>query len=469
MTVGLGAGAHDAESPGKHIAVIGAGWAGLAAALGLKDLGARVTVFEAAPVPGGRARGVDDVNMGRIDNGQHLMLGAYSETLRLIERLHPEQTLERRVLRRPLHLESADGMFELHAPASLPAPVNTLWALLTAKGLTLKTDRMGALFMMMRCRLSGWRALPNETVADLLKRYKQSAQLHHRLWTPLCLAALNTPIEQACAQLFLNILRDSLDKKRQDSDLLIPRLDLTELWPAAAASHLDMRYRHIVRSLSIEPNHVEIDSERFDACVLATPPYAAARLLFNDLASGDPQRAQQQQLGQDLHTQLNCFKYRAIATLTLELESAWRLPQPMMMLDEDHSKNEFGQWVFNRPDQAHQLTVVISDAADFLKHDRQTFVQAIASQIRHQSMQHPKSQTLMPGIKHHRLIVEKRATFDAVPGLVRPANQSPWPRLTLAGDWTDTGYPSVLEGAVRSGQAAALQLMHQFSSSRLKI
>ena len=91
-----------------NIAVVGAGWAGLAAAVRLKDQGATVTVFEAAPVPGGRARGVDDVNMGRIDNGQHLMLGAYTESLKLIERLQPSPSLEQVLSRTPLHLESAD-------------------------------------------------------------------------------------------------------------------------------------------------------------------------------------------------------------------------------------------------------------------------------------------------------------------------------------------------------------------------
>ena len=456
MSVALGTEANSVLNSGKHIAVIGAGWAGLAAAVRLQDLGARVTVFEAAPITGGRARGVGDVNMGQIDNGQHLMLGAYSETLTLIKRLHPDQPLENRVLRRPLHLESADGLFRLHAPLCLPAPLNTLWALIAARGLTL-TDRFGALRLMAGCRLAHWLAKPSETVAALLRRYDQSDRLHNRLWIPLCLAALNTPIDRACAQLFLNVLRDSLDKKRQDSDLLIPRVDLTRLWPAAAAQCLEMRYRHIVRSLNVEADHIEVDSERFDAGVVAVPPYAAIRILFNErepLTQGT-----QQQSGQGLHAMLSCFTYRAIATLTLELEAEWRLPEPMMMLDECADKGWVGQWVFNRPDHARQLTVVVSDAADFLKWDRNEFVLAIASQLREQSAQHPRSQGRMPEVKHHRLIVEKRATFDAIPGLARPTHQSPWPRLSLAGDWTDTGYPSVLEGAVRSGLAAANQLM----------
>jgi predicted NAD/FAD-dependent oxidoreductase len=135
----------------------------------------------------------------------------------------------------------------------------------------------------------------------------------------------------------------------------------------------------------------------------------------------------------------------------------------MLMLDEDFARGHVGQWVFKRAAHPRQLSVVISDATDFLKQDRAPFVQAIASQIREQCAKHPLSTHEMPAVKHQRLIVEKRATFDAVPGLARPTNRSPWPRIVLAGDWTDTGYPAVLEGAVRSGLAAATVLEKELS------
>jgi len=106
---------------------------------------------------------------------------------------------------------------------------------------------------------------------------------------------------------------------------------------------------------------------------------------------------------------------------------------------------------------------VISDASDFLKQDREPFVQGIASQIREQCAKHPLCTSEMPAVKYQRLIVEKRATFDAIPGLSRPDNRSPWPRIVLAGDWTDTGYPAVLEGAVRSGLGAANLLRQELS------
>lgn len=434
------------------LAVVGAGWAGLSAAVTLKSFGADVTVFEAAPITGGRARRVDDTQMGAIDNGQHLLLGAYTETLALMQILHPQQSTHEFIFRQALHLESADGVFRLRAPA-LIAPFHTLAGLLNAKGLTWQ-DRWRALSMMLALKRNHWQALPMTSVAQLLNQHQQSARICQYLWTPLCLASLNTATAEACAQLFLNVLRDSLDAPRAHSDMLIPKVDLTTLWPQAAADTVTMRYRHIVREITPTAAAVIIDGEGFEGCILATPPYACARIL-------KPEAPTEQ--SDQLLRQLNAFCYRAIATLTLQLDSNWELPQPIMLLDEDAARGHLGQWVFKRPQTSDQFSVVISDAEDFLKHDRAQFIERIGAQIREQTQRHPSLRHTrhgsMPAIKTHRLIVEKRATFAAVPGLQRPTNQSPWPRLSLAGDWTDTGYPAVLEGAVRSGKQAAQILM----------
>ena len=440
------------------LAVVGAGWAGLAAAVALKSHGATVTVFEAAPLAGGRARRVDDLNMGAIDNGQHLLLGAYSETLTLLKQLHPGYPSGEFLQRTPLHLESADGAFCLKA-VNVAAPFHTLLGLLNARGLSWQ-ERWQAIRMVVLLKRQRWQAPAMLSVAQLLKQHQQSARLCRRLWIPLCLASLNTSTEQACAQLFLNVLRDSLDAPRAHSDMLVPRVDLTALWPQAAADIVTMRYRHIVREICPTAATVSIDGEAFDGCVLATPPYACARILKPRESSG---------ASDTLLAQLGAFEYRSIATLTLQLEVPWNPPQPILLLDEDSARGHFGQWVFTRPQANDQLTVVISDSADYLKHERASFVDNIAMQISEQAQRHPISlrsaQPIMPAVRAHRLIVEKRATFAAVPGLQRPSNQSPWPRLSLAGDWTDTGHPAVLEGAVRSGKQAARTLIETLHRS----
>lgn len=433
-----------------NVAVIGAGWAGLAAAVALKRAGSRVTVFEASGTPGGRARGVNDIRLGTIDNGQHLMLGAYTESLALIQQLSPELPERAVLMRRSLTLESADGIFCLRAPR-LVAPLHLAWALSCAQGLTLN-DRARALRMAVTVRLRDWKAPPGQSVRDLLSEHKQTGTLVRRLWEPLCLAALNTPLQEACAQLFLNVLRDGLGGARKHSDLIIPRVDLSSLWPSVAAQHVTMRYRHIVRQVKPAQHSVGVDGEYFDACVLAVPPYAARRILAECLDNTESDCVALRHL-------LEQFEYRAIATVTLQLDRPWTLPTPLMMLDENKAAHQYGQWLFTRPGQSDQVTVVVSDTPDLLKVDRGMLIDAIASQIRSQCLKHPKAYGALPNVVHHRLIVEKRATFDACVGLQRPSTETLWSRLVLAGDWTDTGYPAVLEGAVRSGLAAARTIL----------
>ena len=439
---------------GVRIAVVGAGWAGLSAALALRRAGRAVTVFEAARTAGGRARRVADPVLGAIDNGQHLMLGAYTETVALVRALNPGADLDTLLLRLPLHLESLDGAFCLRA-ARLPAPLHTLVGLLAARGMSIG-DRIGALRMMGQLRLGGWRAPGNTlTVAALLALHRQSVAARDRLWNPLCLAAMNTPATRASAQVFLNVLRDSMGADAHAGDFLLARTDLSRLWPEAAARQIGVVTGRLVHCVEPKGDQVLVDSERFDACILAVPPYVALRLLAST-PDAPGLAAWRETLGS--------FSYRRIATVVLRLASPWPLPRPIMMMDADHGSGDYGQWVVDRsatqlpaPGPA-ELAVVVSDAGDDLPEQPDDLAAQIGAQIRRQAARHPVMAP-MPDIVAHRVIVEKRATFDCTPDQVRPGYQTPLARVWVAGDWTDTGYPAVLEGAVRSGSAAARAAM----------
>ncbi|CAB3844669.1 Hydroxysqualene dehydroxylase [Achromobacter dolens] len=429
-------------------AVIGAGWAGLAASVALREAGAKVTVFEAGHTPGGRARRVfHDGFESPLDNGQHLLSGAYTHTLALMRRVgrNPDALL----MRRSLRLASLDGRFRLSAPR-LPAPLHMAVAILGARGLSW-ADRFATLRLMRGLRAMSWTPPRDWTVLQLLHYHAQSDALIRQVWEPLCLAALNTPVAGASAGLFARVLRDSLAGRREDSDLLLPCTDLSALWPDAAARQVTMRYGSTVRQLRPAEDGIDINQERFDAAVLAVPPAFAARLLDAPLRAAG---------ATGLLDALRAFDYLPIATLNLRLAGPWRLPEPMMMLREEPARGHVGQWLFDRAQLAGdalagELAVVASAATSLADRNRQQAIEALIDQVAEQAAAHPQRLPPMPEVAAAELFIEKRATFAAVPGLTRPLNSTPWPTLALAGDWTDTGYPGVLEGAVRSGLEAA--------------
>ncbi|WP_251863340.1 hydroxysqualene dehydroxylase HpnE [Achromobacter sp. Marseille-Q4962] len=429
-------------------AVIGAGWAGLAASVALREAGAKVTVFEAGHTPGGRARRVFTGGFDApLDNGQHLLCGAYRRTLAVMRRVgrNPDALL----MRRPLRLASLDGRFRLSAPR-LPAPLHLAAAALGARGLSWN-ERLSMLRLMRGLKRMGWAAPREWTVAQLMQYHAQPEGLVRQVWEPICLAALNTPVAAASAALFAHVLRDSLAGKREHSDLLLPCTDLSALWPDAAARQVTMRYGSTVRQLRPSADGIDINQERFDAAVLAIQPAHAARLLAGPLREAG---------AEGLLAALKSFEYQPIATLNLRLSAPWRLPEPMMMLREDHARGHLGQWVFDRAQilgdaKAGELAVVVSAAAGIAETQRPQVIEALADQVAEQASAHPARLPPMPEPSAAELFIEKRATFAAVPGLSRPLNTTPWPTLALAGDWTDTGYPGVLEGAVASGLQAA--------------
>ncbi len=432
----------------RRVAVVGGGWAGCAAAVALLDAGSNVTLFEAARTLGGRARAIE-TNGRLLDNGQHIMLGAYADTLRLMRRVgvDPRQAL----LRLPLQMrypDHEDGM-DFVAPR-LPAPLHVLVALLRARGLD-RADKLALARFSTTARWMGWQLHNDCSVAELLVRYDQTERITRLMWRPLCLAALNTPPERASAQVFLAVLRDSLGAHRAASDMLVPRVLLDAVFPQAAAAYLEQRGASVRTGNRVEalgPDggtwclRAGADVQTFDAVVLATPPWQTAALLRPHAGAAD------------VVTRLDAFEYEPIATVYLQYPSGVRLPLPFCALADAPADRRWGQFVFDRgqldPGQDGLLAVVISGAAALAAVGQDALVTLVAAQLADAFAQPALATPLWS-----RTITEKRATFACTPGLARPANATALPGLALAGDYTASDYPATLEAAVRSGVAAA--------------
>jgi squalene-associated FAD-dependent desaturase len=427
----------------KQVAVIGGGYAGMAAAVRLAERGIPVTLFEAGRLLGGRARAVDYRGI-RLDNGQHILLGAYRETLSLIDQIG----MRGAVLRLPLAL-SVPGRFALRTPA-LPAPLHLLLGLLNAQGLPL-SERFAAIRFALRLRLMNFRLAQDISVASLLAQHGQDGNIGRLLWEPLCLAALNTPIAQASAQVFLNVLRDSFSHARSDSDLVLPRVDLSALLPVAAATWIRSRggkIRTSCRISRIEPSakgftlHWEDESEDFSHVICATAPQHALPLL-----SKLPEMAAAIRL-------INNFSYQPIATIYLQYPEQVQLPRPMLGLN-----GSWAQWVFDRG-QTHGtpglLAVVISAEGPYQHMPSEQLAKRISAEL---------AQIFeLPAPLWHKVIVEKRATFACTVGAKRPDQATGLKNYYLAGDYTASDYPATIESAVRSGIRCAKLVVSSLSN-----
>ncbi len=427
--------------------VAGGGWAGIAAAAELAARGASVTLLEAAGQLGGRARRVDWGDLS-LDNGQHILLGAYQHTLALMARIGVD---ERNILLRlPLRLEvvRADGSrVDLRAPA-LPAPLHLAWAILRCRGLR-PAARLRALRLCVHLLSSGFTVSEDHSVADWLAAHGQPPEVNEALWEPLCIAALNTPLREASARVFVNVLRLTFLRRRTDSDLLLPRRNLGDLLPEPAAAFIKRSGGRVqlgqrVTGLQIRNGRITgLDTTdgflKADRVVLALPVVPSARLLgtHGSLAS--------------LAASLRDLRHEPVCTVYLRFPSAVDPGTPMLGLI-----GRTGQWLFDRrlTGQPGVVSVVISASGPHMSLDNPSLLKRVGDEL---AEVFPHWPTWDSGW----VLREKRATFACSVGVdaKRPDHETPVQGLWLAGDFTSTGLPGTLEGAVSSGLQCARRLL----------
>ena len=396
---------------------------------------------------GSRARRAASGDAGlSLDNGQHILIGAYTECLRLMRLVGAEP--ERLLGRHPLTLQFPDGRgLALPPGPAVPAflrgvlatthwPLRSRWALLAQAG---------------RWALGGFRCDDSLTVAQLTAVLPRDVR--EDLIDPLCVAALNTPADRASAKVLLRVLRDALFAGPGASDLLLPRDDLSALWPQPAARWLVARgarlhLGHRVQALARDGARWQLDGEPFDAVVLASSAGEAARLV--------------QALAPDWALRAEAFQYEPIVTVVARSAGS-RLQQPMLALHSHHDAP--AQFVFDlgqlrgQERAAGVMAFVVSAASGWAERGTHALAQAVLGQAQAQLGAQLKSE-----LEVIRTLNEKRATFACVPGLWRPPRHLA-AGLCAAGDYVEGPYPATLEGAVRAGIQAARQATSSLPSS----
>ena len=432
------------QAPQK-IAILGAGWAGLSAAICATQAGHQVSLFEASRHWGGRARSltVQGKDAVVLDNGQHILIGAYHQSLRMMKTVG---VLEATALwRLPLHLIKPDGTgLDLK---KLPAPLNLLWGIATAKGWHL-IDKWRLLQKAIEWQMNKFTCDAHLSVADVC--HGLTPTLMQDLIDPLCVAALNTPSNEASGRVFLRVMQDALLGPSGSADLLLPKQDLGQIFPHAAIQWLtnkgvDCRLGVRIENLIWHENstpHWQIEGALFDHVVVATTASEAARLIdpFNAAWS-----AQTQQI-----------EYEAIATVYIQAPAHLQLPHPMMALVSN--KQAPAQFVFDRGliCQTAKTPGLLAFVASAARESKEVLEAQVVQQAQDLVKTLGYSAKDTGQLRVLQTVVEKRATFACKPNLQRPS-ANPWPSMSVCGDYIEGPYPATLEGAVMSGIQAILR------------
>lgn len=428
------------------VAVIGAGWSGLAAACKLARAGRHVVLIEAASNPGGRARTLS-LDGAQLDNGQHILVGACREVLAQMRSVgvNPSDVLE--PLPFGLHMrEFVRGRgprLRSMAPRST-RPRHLASALYRFFGDEKCSSRLAALLGAARM-LHG--SLPRDLpVLEWLRHKGQTRGAIEQLWDPLCVAVMNTPTAVASARIFRNVLRQTLLGTEHDARLLVPGCPLGELFPNPALARLRVAgadVRMSTRLVRIDPAAPRVfdlllsSGERLQArqVILATTPRTAGRLLPASMALDSSRGA------------LAALGARSICTVYLHYAKPPTGLPPLTGL-----LNQHGQWLVPRAlsGEPHWLAVVISAAETHPEPDAQYRWQRVAREL-------AATFPLLGMPDRARVICERFATFDARVGIddLRPNIRTAMSGLYLAGDYCVRGLPSTLEAAVQGGLQAA--------------
>ena len=419
----------------KKVIVIGGGIAGLTAAAYLAKNKFKVTLLEASPKLGGRAYSFLDKDTDTIiDNGQHILMGCYHDTLNFLSLIGATKNFQ---FQNRLEVNFVKEGFQVLSLKSIPLiyPLNLIIGLMKFGALTF-SDRFNLLKVFLRLPFYSSNKFSNMNVTDWLRSENQSQAVQDTFWKILAVGALNTSIEKASAKIFIDILKQIFLKGNRSATIILPKFGLSESYCHKAEKFILDNGGEIILSEPVEKlgisgeKIIEVHSTKnvysdFSFVVTAIPTFALKRILVE---SGD--------------FKIPEMKYSSILNIHI-----W-------LTENKFSAGFFGlinsplHWVFNK---GSHLNIVISDADELVNKSEDELLSMVKNELQKFFLLEPDL------ISNYKIIKEKRATFIPSNDIMdkRLTQKTNFKNLILAGDWVDTGLPSTIESAVKSGRVAA--------------
>jgi squalene-associated FAD-dependent desaturase len=417
----------------QRVTVIGGGLAGMAAAVALQSAGVNVTFLEARRSLGGRAGSFDDPQSGEVlDNCQHVLLGCCTNLLDFYRRIGASDLIR---FDRTIHFrDSHGGRHDLWGIRNWPAPLNLGPSLLQFNALSIyeRIALTRAMLAMMQMGRAGRMALSDVAFGDWLNEQRQPESLVEKFYDPIVVSGLNEETRRASAAYAIQIFQDAMLSNSAGYVMGVPNCPLSRLY--ANIPVRDVR-------LGVRASELQIEGDRVldaDAVVLATNFHALDNLVPVKWLARDSRFSPLQ-------------KIESVPILGAHL---WF---DRAVLSEPHAAMMSGplQWLFRKDESGAAVHGVISAARSWVGRDKQQMLDGFEKQIRN-TLPQARDAKLLRGV----IVIEKRATFSPLPGVdrLRPTQAPPaggLKNLFLAGDYTQTGWPATMEGAVRSGYLAA--------------
>lgn len=430
----------------RRVAIIGGGFGGLAAGVSLSERGCEVLLVERRNHLGGRAYSFLDSKTGCIiDNGQHLFMGCYRETIAFLKKIGSLDHLEFQDRLRVDFLEKS-GATALACPR-LPPPFHLLAGLIRMKGLGL-ADKLRALNAGRAIRFSN--GIENRTVAQWLHALGQSERINELFWHPLAIATLNESPDTASAQMLLVVLKNAFTGSRFDSSLGISRVGLGDLYTESARHYIESRGGEVRTNAAAQ--ELVIENKEVKAAILKTGEKIEADFFI----SAVPPRAFLEMLPEEIYrsefSQLSRLDSSPIVSINLWFD------RPVIEFRFAGLVGARIQWLFNKDliikesKSTNHLALIISAARRFIDLSKEELVEMALEDLGEMVPESRKAKLV-----HSFVVKEREATLSHTveSDHLRPGSRTSISNLILAGDWIATGLPATIESAVLSGHRAA--------------